>query len=1262
MNPDRRVYDNDHDEKPVTKPDLRALEGGKEPSEPRQGHLSLSGSNNKNSSRASETGSKSSKASKGPVNKLGLSNAEGKDFPGQKFAFNSGLANSLTGAKVATSFLQKHRRKALIGGGLTTGLIGIIISLVFLLIPLKIENIVTNLQNRFFSTSDNAVSNETDTMFTDFMEDEIAPAMSHGKCSHKGTEFISKDCTLSVSGNGNNPVTNLYKTWSQAKLENDLADKYNIELVYSNKDSGTFYLKAPGIEGDGEKVGDAAGIDTSEFAEADRGTIRQAFKDAEKDMTNWDKVMFRYKVGRLLEEKYGIKRCIAFCGTQDAFTKKASDKKYAAKAFLIERVENTRLASMSAVLECLLNNSCDNPEPATVCAEDSCGELAGKDESVAEGSAEVAAGKASSLFGEETASKLIANISDIRDAGGPEKYAVQQVLSTVGIDDGAGSVVDGIGVISTAGTIAKVLKDIGPASVKLSYITNSGAAVSLFEMYRTYADEIHTGHVDPTEVGSFTDSLGPGSQCATAIEGKCGTQLGGTASAEATPLYGNLMDGSNGASTVSTASLISSILPSKASADSTAVASNDYKCSGGSSVPAGQLVCPEEELGRGNPTAKKVSAFVSSGPVGYIFDATADIGGIAGKFTGIFGGILSSLGLGNVFSFVTKIIQPFFTDLINQVIPSPIGPDMSGGRTFDMMAAGADVAGNDYAHTGLGGGMVSATQAATVASNQASQAQKSFSQEPFFARMFSTASDYSLISQVADDMPFGLGASAENSFSSLISDPFSVLTHGFSSLFSTKVNAAVISGVVNGNDAFGITQYEPATVPDPTDYWNANCNDNASDAYQNGNTWNTAAATVTDAAGMPENTTTNPCLLIEATVGSAGGEYNTSLLSTDDLADVSGSTDSTTTTTSGCSTSTNSKSYYTTTGAKICDTNGNQFIPYGISIIDDLDQSDWTNSQYQAATDAQIQAAAKNWNINNIRIQVSETNFMDSPTAGLSYNLPAMQRLQTEVNEILNLGKVPIINDNLEQTDSSQTAPTARTEAFWVAVANYLSQHNQGSYNKIIFDIFNEPSDISPTDWQSGGDGTVGMQAVIDAIRGSNNNLSDNLIFAEGPDYAQTIALVDQYPLTGGGIVYDYHHVDFTQSTSTWESAMGLDLTTSVPIVDGEWAQYAKDAPECYPNAPEYVSNYLQVLKDNNIGLIMWSLAPGVGIQTSDPIPGTSRLNSSFPTTIAGYSTPPTTFSSNYSCTGGVTSNLIGQGAGSDVMQYFDENNSTSNE
>ncbi|NBW29619.1 hypothetical protein EBR37_04525, partial [bacterium] len=126
--------------------------------------------------------------------------------------------------------LLKSRRSKIIGGaGLGGGIVGIIIAAFMALIPLKIEHIISNLQNRFMSTSNNAISKEMDSLFSRYITQRVLP--SYTKCG----STISKSCSARIVGNKNNPISNLFDSWGNARLENRLASKYGIEFQYIKK-------------------------------------------------------------------------------------------------------------------------------------------------------------------------------------------------------------------------------------------------------------------------------------------------------------------------------------------------------------------------------------------------------------------------------------------------------------------------------------------------------------------------------------------------------------------------------------------------------------------------------------------------------------------------------------------------------------------------------------------------------------------------------------------------------------------------------------------------------------------------------------------------------------------------------------------------------------------------------------------------------------------------------------------------------------------
>jgi hypothetical protein len=782
---------------------------------------------------------------------------------------------------------KKNRKKALLGGGTGAGIVGLLVAGFLMLIPLKIEHIVDNLQNKFFGTSNSAVEEETQNLFKNYIEQKVLPA--YKSC---GTTR-SKDCTPKNFGDG--PVGNLYKTWSNARLENKLADDYGIEFKFDTT-SNSWKLKTSSNSTGIDIGADGGGLD-QEFNSrgAARSAITASLDDALQNETKWKSVMVRFKTGRLLEEKYGVKRCVLWCGKQDQLADSIAKQQKAAQLYIVQRVVAPLSESRAAILECMIN-ACDPTKTDPQTADDgTSSEEAGEPQSQLEEDLQTQAQQTAAGFASESADQLSAKVDAIREKGW-SAYLLESALDKVGlsaISSQAADAVPVVGAISTASGIITFASNAGPALQKLSYVANSGGAASLFMLFRTYADEIHTGHVNATEVGSMVDSLGNGPQNTTATD----PEVGGTASAEATPLYQNLIDG-NGSGTVnSSLSFVDNLLPGKAYAATTTgdstTAGDQYKCNNGSPVPAGKLVCPEEVLGQSNGALDSASTFLNSPYISPITSAAGVIHGITGAIGGFIGGIINHFpGVSNLSELVSNVLQPFFKDVINVLVPNPFSDNMSGGRTFDMMAAGADVSGNDNAHMELGGQALTPQQAADINNQQESEAEQQFGQQSFFARMFSTDSQYSLVSKLALAMPLSKQAAVQSSFASLL-NPLNTFGHGFSSLLSGKANAAETAQA----DPFGVTQYGyPAgTIPsDPQTYWDNNCSDNASNAYMKDNSWNEAASNTLDPTnGMPENTTTNPCLLIMGTVGSAGGLFDTSNLTKDDLADLNGSGGST---------------------------------------------------------------------------------------------------------------------------------------------------------------------------------------------------------------------------------------------------------------------------------------------------------------------------------------------------------------------------------
>jgi hypothetical protein len=900
---------------------------------------------------------------------------------------------------------ESQKKKALIGGGATGGVIGAIILVFTAIIPLKIEHMVNNLENHFFASSHNALKKETDKIFENYAK-RILKARK--ECVGG---IITKGCAPSLFQNGT-PVKNLYNAWHNGKLEDKLSSDYGIEFGY-DKNKTQYYMKTPHMtnpEVDG-KISDATvGVGTGtiddstdlfkDFSPVSRQALRDEVSASFQNETLWTRVNMRFKVGRLLEEKYGIRRCVVFCKAKDLkddLVSKLSAQINAAKLSAIDRVITPRSKTLGDALKCLLVTdlitSTDGPKCSVLKTKtkDTCtdgvdceapGEPLSDQEVSLEGelSAEAANGE---LLAETTdeAVTLTAEESTIGDAGGlvADEIATEvapEVAADIApiTEESSIPFADIIAAIQLARksiSFLEGLQTVSPQLKKWIYLTNSVSAVTMFNLYRSYSDEIKSGHANPVEVGSFVNSLGPGDQnsktCKLSdMKTPCPseTEKGGTASAESTPAYQALVENQPISSTNSS---FTDLLTPTAFADTTCsngwpipagqttcppnvvdnstYSSSDYKCNNNQPIPKGELVCPEEKLdscdalnslvvGKACLVFQYIHDFIKNDPVlQFMFTITDIYNKYIGVILDIFQsgfswalGILAKIGSwacgissvivdeiagfpfcefnSAVASVEKAAVKAIFNFLAEWLLPNPVGLNMSGGRTFDVMASGADVSGNEYAHHGLGGVELTPQQSTAIINEQNNYDLRVFQQKPLFARIFDTTSDYSLISRVAVAMPTGLGLSTiQSTLASLLSNPLGLFTRGLASFIAPiKVSAATPTAFA---DPFGITQYgylDQDIPANPDQYWQDNCQDynpNAPGKFTSNYNNEANKSSNLDPSNMPTNKFdptlpsdgTDPCLLIQAAAGSAGGIFDTqlgtpnSLLTKDDLYD-----------------------------------------------------------------------------------------------------------------------------------------------------------------------------------------------------------------------------------------------------------------------------------------------------------------------------------------------------------------------------------------
>jgi hypothetical protein len=797
---------------------------------------------------------------------VGLAKAESNpttDIPGT--ASESGGVSSSFRSRAGT-LLKSRRNQALAAGG--TGVIGLgIAGTIFFsgLFPvLRINSFVQTLQDHFFAGSDSAADKATNKLLQTYLVKKVMPGMVTNKCT---STLVSKSCA--AASDATNPVGALFNTWKDARLENKLATNQGMEII---RQGNAFYFKSNNLS-QRIALGEYTPNNTKTFE--DKAYARMSRSDIRTEMTRglsnetlYQKVKYRLLFGDLIQHKYNIRRCLAACAQRDKFNDSVDAKKLAFKSWLNERIIAPRSEMYSLVLDCALSSfDCTNGDEI---GDD------GQHTSQFERDLQVRLSEFRARYGESSLDDLYKSSAELREKGVIGFFVGKLLGETAGKLATKGIPV--VGWIDLGARLVAGAQNAGPALKKLTYVTMANTAVSTYMLYRTSADEVKAGKTDATILGSIDDSL----------NASASKDQGGRAG-EDSPVLKSI----SGRPATTTAF---SFTPSVSAAASV----GPYKCDDLKPLGGQTLACPEESVGAESTvgTGARYLSNLANSPMYATAGFTADIwlktGGALLDFVG------TGLGwLTNAISTallpqgwqdkIAEISKAIITTVVENVVVNPVTDKVSGARLVQVSAIGADIAGNDYLHYGLGGRVGSAAEVASLQAEQQKAKAAEFNRQPLFARLFSTDMPQSFLSRVAVATPTSF-STAGTTLSSVFSNPFTNLMNGFAAFLPSHNASAAPSA-----DPFGVTQYvitdtDIAKMGDPEDYVKANCTDMAAA----NKAWGEQAVESED-TGMFENNTVNGCLFWQGAVGMAGGKYNESLIQTSDTSPVTAGTGTATT-------------------------------------------------------------------------------------------------------------------------------------------------------------------------------------------------------------------------------------------------------------------------------------------------------------------------------------------------------------------------------
>ena len=251
---------------------------------------------------------------------------------------------------------------------------------------------------------------------------------------------------------------------------------------------------------------------------------------------------------------------------------------------------------------------------------------------------------------------------------------------------------------------------------------------------------------------------------------------------------------------------------------------------------------------------------------------------------------------------------------------------------------------------------------------------------------------------------------------------------------------------------------------------------------------------------------------------------------------------------------------------------------------------------YLQSAEAEIRAA-KAWHINTVRLQIVQDKMTGAD--GASFSPRYMAAVATIVRYALAHHLFVVLNAQTEISMGfvrNEALPGRATFAFWRHMAAFYG-HNP----RVVFDLFNEPRSCTWAQWRAA------MQPLVDYVRSLG---SRNQLWVEGINWGSTLGGLPL--LHGQGIVYSFHHPGspwpctptacdaprrLPVSVATWDAAFGRLATAGVPVVDGEFANFI--GGYYWPRATQWVARYFEYLHYHRIGVVAWSLQPGIMTATN---------------------------------------------------------------
>ena len=299
---------------------------------------------------------------------------------------------------------------------------------------------------------------------------------------------------------------------------------------------------------------------------------------------------------------------------------------------------------------------------------------------------------------------------------------------------------------------------------------------------------------------------------------------------------------------------------------------------------------------------------------------------------------------------------------------------------------------------------------------------------------------------------------------------------------------------------------------------------------------------------------------------------------------------------------------YYVKGNAVCTASGKAHLFHGV----DRPSLEWSPiGQNLSAPDFQLMAS---WKANVVRIALNQDFWLaGSPHFDPSY--PAT--VDTAVKWAESAGMDVILDLHWSDTgvlggcdptgNCQQRMADVNSITFWTEVATRYK--NDG---RVLFELYNEPHDVTWDVWKGGGSSgegwtAVGMQQLYSAVRAAG---ADNLVVIGGLNYAYDLSGVPSNRIEGYNILYATHpYNESGKGPASWDKSWGF-LTATDPVVVTEFGDSSTvttdgGASAC---ASAYNQELITYADANGASWTAWAWFPG---------------GCGFPSVIAGWDGTP---------------------------------------